>query len=131
MCIRDRTYDDVIRVADLKTRAGRSDRIAREMGAKAGNVLHLTEFMHPRAQEIVGMLPAKLGARLEGCLLYTSRCVKETVMGRYNASLRDEMRSLGLTTSKMRALAAVSYTHLDVYKRQLSGDHILRKALPA
>ncbi len=58
-------YDDVIRVADLKTRAGRSDRIAREMGAKAGNVLHLTEFMHPRAREIVGMLPAKLGARLE------------------------------------------------------------------
>ncbi len=30
------------------------------------------------------------------------------IMGRYNASLRDEMRSLGLTTSKMRALAVLA-----------------------
>jgi indolepyruvate ferredoxin oxidoreductase, beta subunit len=58
-------YDDVIRVADLKTRAGRSVRIAREMGAKDSNVMQVTEFLHPRAEEIVGMLPAKLGARLQ------------------------------------------------------------------
>lgn len=58
-------YDDVIRVADLKTRAGRSDRIAAEMGAKGGNVLRVTEFLHPRAEEIVGMLPFRLGARLD------------------------------------------------------------------
>ena len=30
------------------------------------------------------------------------------IMGRYNASLRDEMASLGLTTPKMRALAVLS-----------------------
>jgi len=30
------------------------------------------------------------------------------IMGRYNASLRDEMTSLGLTTPKMRALAVLS-----------------------
>ena len=30
------------------------------------------------------------------------------IMGRYNASLREEMAALGLTTPKMRALAVLS-----------------------
>jgi indolepyruvate ferredoxin oxidoreductase, beta subunit len=58
-------YDDIIRVADLKTRAQRFDRIRKEMRVKEGNLLHLTEFFHPRAEEIAGMLPATLGARVE------------------------------------------------------------------
>ncbi len=66
-------YDDVIRVADLKTRAGRAERIAAEMGAKAGNVVHLTEFLHPRAEEIVGLLPARLGARIEASPSWMAR----------------------------------------------------------
>ena len=58
------TYDDVIRVADLKTRAARNDRIVAEMGTEPQQLLHLTEYMHPRAEEIVGLLPAGLGARI-------------------------------------------------------------------
>ncbi len=58
-------YDDVIRVADLKTRGTRFDRITREMGVKDQNVLHLTEFFHPRAEEIAGMFPARLGQRIQ------------------------------------------------------------------
>ena len=54
-------YDDVIRVADLKTRAARHARIATEMGMDGDKVLRLTEFFHPRAEEIIGMLPARLG----------------------------------------------------------------------
>ncbi|PLL11150.1 indolepyruvate oxidoreductase subunit B [Tabrizicola sp. TH137] len=57
-------YDDIIRVADLKTRAQRFDRIRREMRVKDGTLMHLTEFFHPRAEEIAGMLPARLGARI-------------------------------------------------------------------
>lgn len=56
-------YDDVIRVADLKTRPGRDERIAGEMGADATKVMQVTEYLHPRAEEIVGLLPARLGAR--------------------------------------------------------------------
>lgn len=56
-------YDDVIRVADLKTRAARFARIEGEMGAGADKLMHVTEFMHPRAEEIVGLFPARLGAR--------------------------------------------------------------------
>lgn len=59
------TYDDVIRVADLKTRATRRDRIARDVGVKDGQILHTTEFMHPRMEEVTGMLPAGLGRWLK------------------------------------------------------------------
>ena len=58
------TYDDVIRVADLKTRSSRMDRIRGEMGAKDGQLMQLTEFMHPRAEEIVGLFPASWGAKV-------------------------------------------------------------------
>ncbi len=58
-------YDDVIRVADLKTRSARFDRIRAEMNATDANLLHLTEFFHPRAEEIVGLLPAAMGARVQ------------------------------------------------------------------
>ena len=66
-------YDDVIRVADLKTRAGRFDRIRSEMGATDANVMRVTEFMHPRAEEIAGMLPAKLGARVAASPVWMAR----------------------------------------------------------
>lgn len=59
------SYDDVIRVADLKTRASRFARIDRETGRKPDQILYMTEFMHPRIEEIVGTLPASLGHSLE------------------------------------------------------------------
>ncbi|QFT58240.1 putative indolepyruvate oxidoreductase subunit B [Sulfitobacter sp. THAF37] len=58
-------YDDIIRVADLKTRAPRMARIQAEMGATDDQLLELTEFFHPRAEEIVSLLPARIGARWE------------------------------------------------------------------
>ncbi len=59
------TYDDVIRVADLKTRAPRFDRVRKELGVNDDQVLHLTEFMHPRAEEVCAMLPARWGRYIE------------------------------------------------------------------
>ncbi|MDD9719601.1 indolepyruvate oxidoreductase subunit beta family protein [Sulfitobacter sp. PR48] len=58
-------YDDIIRVADLKTRAPRMARIQAEMGVKDGQLVEVTEFFHPRAEEIVSLLPANMGARWE------------------------------------------------------------------
>jgi indolepyruvate ferredoxin oxidoreductase, beta subunit len=55
-------YDDIIRVADEKTRAARMARIAGEMGA-TDKLMHVTEFLHPRAEELVSLLPARMGAR--------------------------------------------------------------------
>ncbi len=58
-------YDDIIKVADLKTRASRFDRIHDQMGTDDSQLLQLTEFFHPRAEEIAGLMPAKMGARWE------------------------------------------------------------------
>ena len=58
-------YDDVIGVADLKTRAPRFARVREEVRASEDQLVNTTEFMHPRAEEIVGILPAGIGAWIE------------------------------------------------------------------
>jgi len=58
-------YDDVVRVADLKTRAARHRRIEQEIGLRAGQVFATTEYMHPRLEEMVGLAPARLGLWLK------------------------------------------------------------------
>lgn len=59
------SYDDVIRVADLKTRRSRFERVRREVAARPEQVVHVTEFMHPRMEEVLSLLPRRLGAALE------------------------------------------------------------------
>ena len=54
-------YEDTIRVAQLKTRASRFDRVGAEVRVQAGQLLAINEFMHPRLQEICETLPAALG----------------------------------------------------------------------
>ncbi|HET7718235.1 MAG TPA: indolepyruvate oxidoreductase subunit beta family protein [Bauldia sp.] len=58
-------YDDVIRVADLKTRSSRFARVRSEARAGDDEVIHVTEFMHPRVEEFCGTLPARLGRAIE------------------------------------------------------------------
>jgi indolepyruvate ferredoxin oxidoreductase beta subunit len=58
-------YDDVIRVADLKTRASRFDRVRTEVGANAAQLVYTTEYVHPRLDEICGTMPARLGRAIE------------------------------------------------------------------
>ncbi len=58
-------YEDIARVADLKTRPERFERIRAEIKLQPGQVLTVTEFMKPRAEEIADMLPKALGARMQ------------------------------------------------------------------
>lgn len=55
------TFEDTIRVADLKTRATRFERVREEIRADAGQLFGITEFMKPRVEEIAGTLPVGLG----------------------------------------------------------------------
>ena len=55
------SYEDTIRVADLKTRASRFARVRAEVRVKPDQILRITEFMHPRVQEIADTLPAPIG----------------------------------------------------------------------
>lgn len=54
-------YEDTIRVADLKIRSSRFDRVQSEVQVKDGQVLSVTEYMHPRLQEVCETLPASIG----------------------------------------------------------------------
>jgi indolepyruvate ferredoxin oxidoreductase beta subunit len=58
-------YDDVIRVAELKVRGSRFARVRAEVGAKADQIVYTTEYMHPRLEEVCGILPKRLGQWIE------------------------------------------------------------------
>ncbi|MGV3478796.1 MAG: indolepyruvate oxidoreductase subunit beta family protein [Sphingobium sp.] len=58
------SYEDTIRVADLKVRASRFARVRDEVKAAPDQLLHITEYMHPRLEEICETLPAGLGRRI-------------------------------------------------------------------
>ncbi len=59
-------YDDVVRVADLKVRANRFDRVRADVRAAEGQIVRVWEFMHPRIEEFCDMLsPAPARALLK------------------------------------------------------------------
>lgn len=55
------SYEDTIRVADLKTRQTRFERVRSEVKAQVTQVVAINEFMHPRVEEVCETLPAALG----------------------------------------------------------------------
>ena len=58
------SYEDIIRVADLKTRASRFERVRREVGAKSGEPVVVIDYLKPGVEEFASVLPASLGKRL-------------------------------------------------------------------
>lgn len=60
------SYEDTARVAALKTRATRFDRVREESRVQPGQVMAIHEYMHPRLQEICETLPGGLGRWLAG-----------------------------------------------------------------
>ena len=59
-------YEDTVRVAELKIRPSRFERVRAEVQAADGQILEIAEFLHPRVQEIADTLPAGLGRWLLG-----------------------------------------------------------------
>jgi len=57
-------YEDIIRVADLKTRASRFERVRKEVGAKEGEPVVVIDFLKPGVEEFASLLPGFLGAKL-------------------------------------------------------------------
>jgi indolepyruvate ferredoxin oxidoreductase beta subunit len=58
------SYEDAIRVADLKTRRTRFERVQQEARATSKQVLEIHEFLYPRIEEFADIMPAALGARI-------------------------------------------------------------------
>lgn len=70
------SYEDAIRVAQLKTRPGRLGRIREEVRAKPGEPVAVHDYLSPGRAEFVSLLPASLarlvpgGSRSEGRSLH-------------------------------------------------------------
>jgi indolepyruvate ferredoxin oxidoreductase beta subunit len=56
-------YEDVIRVADLKSRASRIERVRDEVGAKPNEPVHVTEYLKPGVEELAAILPPRAAER--------------------------------------------------------------------
>lgn len=60
------SFEDIIRVADVKTRSTRRAQVMHEIGARPGQVIQITEFLKPGVPEWADLLPPGLGRRLRG-----------------------------------------------------------------
>lgn len=58
------TYEDIVRVAQLKTRSGRFSEIRDEVRAAAGQPMHVTEYFAPRLEEFCALMPVSIATRL-------------------------------------------------------------------
>lgn len=58
------SFEDTIRVAELKTRPERLAQVLRPSSPRPGAIVELTDFLRPRVEEICGTMPAGLGAWL-------------------------------------------------------------------
>lgn len=56
------SYEDAIRVADLKSRRTRFERVQREARVGSEQMLLINEFLYPRIEEFADIMPAALGA---------------------------------------------------------------------
>ena len=85
-------YEDVARVADLKTRRSRFEQVRREALVEPGDVLRITEHLSPGVDEIAAILPVRLGRALHG-------------LRRRRAPVGARERGLRLTTTSMHGFA--------------------------
>lgn len=55
------SYEDAIRVADLKIRRARFTQVERDAQANSTQILRIHEFLYPRVREIADILPSAIG----------------------------------------------------------------------
>ncbi|MEX0299306.1 MAG: indolepyruvate oxidoreductase subunit beta family protein, partial [Kordiimonas sp.] len=55
------SFEDTIRVADLKTRDTRFERVRDEVKAQHDQIIETTEYLHPRIEEVCDLLPNGVG----------------------------------------------------------------------
>jgi indolepyruvate ferredoxin oxidoreductase beta subunit len=73
------SFEDVIRVAQAKTRAGRAEQIRGEVRAAPSELVRVKEYVKPRVEEICATLPAAWGRRL------LSRAWATQILARFTA----------------------------------------------
>lgn len=105
------SYEDTIRVADLKTRGSRFERVRGEVRASDAQLLQISEYMHPGLQEIAETMPAGLGRWLLGSGLPKRLVERFTGQGRVvdTTSLRGFLMLYGLASLRRWRLGTLRY----------------------
>ena len=57
-------FDDIVRVAELKRRASRAERVRREVAARGDEIVKVFDHFKPGVPEFAALLPATLAAKL-------------------------------------------------------------------
>lgn len=105
------SYEDTARVAALKTRATRFDRVRGEARVQPGQVLAINEYMHPRLQEICETLPGDIGRWLMNSTLPKKIVERFTQHGRViqTSSLRGYLMLRTVAAMKRWRLSTMRY----------------------
>jgi indolepyruvate ferredoxin oxidoreductase beta subunit len=127
------TYEDAIRVADLKTRRTRFEKVAHETRANSTQLVHIHEFLYPRVEELTDILPNHIGRWLRNTRWASRFVARLTERGRilqttslrgflqlyFIASMRrwrrsslrftDEQKKIGVWLARIRELAKSNY----------------------
>ena len=107
------SYEDTVRVADLKIRRSRFDRVRGEVKKSSEQLLDINEFLHPRLEEIADTLPAPVGRwllktnwarKLLGRFTQQGRIVKTT-------SLRGYLLLYGIAELRATRPYSLRYSH--------------------
>ncbi len=129
------SYEDTVRVADLKTRGSRFARVQSEVGLQADQQIAIHEFMHPRLEEICDTLPAGLGrwlARPHALHRLVARFTREgrTVS---TSSLRGYLLLWGLARLRGTRRSSLRYQHenarIEQWLQQIASAAALNPAL--
>jgi indolepyruvate ferredoxin oxidoreductase, beta subunit len=111
------SFEDVMRVAQVKTRRGRAERIRREVKAQSTDLVEVREFVKPRVEEICGTLPAGLGRRL----LASARARR--LLSRFTAGRRISTTSIG-GFALLRGLSALRHFRRGSLRYQIENQRI-------
>jgi indolepyruvate ferredoxin oxidoreductase beta subunit len=121
------SYEDVIRVADLKTRGDRLQRVRDEVGARQGEPLRLTEYLKPGLDEVCSLLPTRTADWLRKRLAHKAHKLSvglhmrtDTVRGFAMLCALRSLRPLRRRTSRYAFEQAMIERWLDAVRRTLA-----------
>ena len=105
------SFEDTARVAQLKTRSSRFDRVRGEAGVQNGQLMAINEYMHPRLREICESLPGGLGRWLQSSGWASKMVEKRTQKGRViqTSSLRGYLMLAMVAYSRRWRLGTIRY----------------------
>lgn len=127
-------YEDVIRVAQLKTKRERLERVRREVGAKDGEPIYTTEYLKPGIDETASLLPPALARwflrKLEGKTWHRSLYIRtDTLRGFLTLCFLRSLRVIRRHTFRYAEEQAAMRRWLDAVERLIPQGTALEIAL--